>query len=57
MGPEWAEPKPIQHWPGKTLSELANKVPTRLQYEKNSTVVNAWGFFVTLMVMRIFQTS
>ena len=44
MGPEWAEPKPIQHWPGKTLSELANKVPTRLRYEENSTVVNAWGF-------------
>lgn len=44
MGPEWGEPKPIQHWPGKTLSELANKVPTRLQYKENSTAVDRWGF-------------
>ncbi len=44
MGPEWAEPKAIQHWPGKIHSELANKVPSRLQYEENSFVVNAWGF-------------
>ena len=44
MGPEWAEPKAIQHWPGKTISELANKVPSRLQYKRNSTIVDTWGF-------------
>ena len=44
MAPDWGEPKAIQHWPGKTISELANKVPTRLQYKKDSTIVENWGF-------------
>ena len=50
MGPEWAEPKTLQHWPGKMISELANKVPTRIQYKekspkvKASREVKAWGF-------------
>ena len=44
MGPEWAEPKTLQHWPGKMISELANKVPTRIQYKENSREVKAWGF-------------
>ena len=44
MSPEWAEPKTLQHWPGKMISELANKVPTRIQYEESSGEVKAWGF-------------
>ena len=45
MGPEWAEPKTLQHWPGKMINELANKVPTQLQYKDNkSREVKAWGF-------------
>ena len=44
MGPEWAEPKTLQHWPGKMISEIANKVPTRLQYKENSLEIKAWGF-------------
>ena len=44
MGPEWAEPKTLQHWPGKMISELANKVPTRIQYGENSREIKAWGF-------------
>ena len=48
MSPEWAEPKTLQHWPGKMISELANKVPTRIQYEGNSGEVKAWGFLCDL---------
>ena len=44
MGPEWSEPRTIQHWPGKGINELANKVPTMLQYEDDSRTVKAWGF-------------
>ena len=44
MGPDWAEPKTLQHWPGKMISEIANKVPTRLQYKENSLEIKAWGF-------------
>lgn len=44
MGPDWPEPKTIQHWPGKMINELANKVPTALQYEYDSNTVKAWGF-------------
>lgn len=44
MGPEWAEPKTLQHWPGKMINELANKVPTSLQYKEGSRDVKAWGF-------------
>ncbi|KAL9137562.1 MAG: hypothetical protein Q9175_001216 [Cornicularia normoerica] len=44
MGPEWAEPKTLQHWPGKMINELANKVPTLLQYKEDSREVKAWGF-------------
>ena len=44
MGPEWPEPRTVQHWPGKMLSEIANKVPTRLQYDDNTNQVKSWGF-------------
>lgn len=44
IGPDWAEPKTLQHWPGKMISEIANKVPTRLQYKENSLEIKAWGF-------------
>ena len=44
MAPDWPEPKNLQHWPGKMINELANKVPTTLQYEENSNVVKTWGF-------------
>ena len=44
MGPDWAEPKTLQHWPGKMISELANKVPTRIQYKESSREIKAWGF-------------
>ena len=43
-GPEWLDPKTIQHWPGKGINELANKVPTLLQYENDGTTVKSWGF-------------
>ena len=48
MGPDWAEPKTLQHWPGKMISELANKVPTRFQYKENSREIKAWGFLCDL---------
>ena len=44
MGPDWPEPRTMQHWPGKMINELANKVPTTLQYNKDTNTVKAWGF-------------
>ncbi len=44
MGPGWGEPKTLQHWPGKMINELANKVPTLLQYAEGSKSVKNWGF-------------
>ncbi|PGH19083.1 hypothetical protein AJ79_00117 [Helicocarpus griseus UAMH5409] len=43
FGPEWSSPKTLQHWPGKMINELANKVPTQLEYDK-SNVLKSWGF-------------
>ncbi|MCJ1279191.1 hypothetical protein MMC21_007015 [Puttea exsequens] len=43
-GPAWAEPKTFQHWPGKMIHELANKVPTIIQYTPGSSSVSGWGF-------------
>ncbi|KAJ5726652.1 uncharacterized protein N7483_008009 [Penicillium malachiteum] len=43
-GPEWHPPKTIQRWPGKGPGELANKVPTCIEYEKGSNSVRNWGF-------------
>lgn len=39
MGTGWPQPKTIQHWPGKLLNELSNKVPTRLQYDEHTEQV------------------
>lgn len=44
MGPAWPQPKTIQHWPGKLLNELSNKVPTKLQYDEQTGQVKRWGF-------------
>ncbi|PGH31639.1 hypothetical protein GX50_05581 [[Emmonsia] crescens] len=41
--PEWPSPKTVQHWPGKMINELANKVPTQLEYDR-SNVLKSWGF-------------
>lgn len=43
MEPEWLV-KTIQHWPGKGINELANKVPTLLQYEDDAATIKSWGF-------------
>ncbi|KAJ5734832.1 hypothetical protein N7533_013235 [Penicillium manginii] len=39
-----ASPKTIQRWPGKLPGELANKVPTCIQYEEGTDKVKNWGF-------------
>ena len=44
MAPDWPEPKTMQHWPGKMINELANKVPSLLQYNQDTNTVKAWGF-------------
>jgi hypothetical protein len=44
IGPEWLPPRTIQRWPGKLISELANKVPTAIEYESASHTVKSWGF-------------
>ncbi|EED18796.1 conserved hypothetical protein [Talaromyces stipitatus ATCC 10500] len=42
--PGWLPPRTIQRWPGKLPGELANKVPTCIEYEADSTTVKNWGF-------------
>lgn len=42
--PEWHPPRTIQRWPGKLPGELANKVPTCIQYESETGSVKRWGF-------------
>ena len=44
MAPDWPEPSVVQHWPGKMISELANKVPTSVQYDRATSRVKNWGF-------------
>lgn len=44
MDPAWPQPKTIQHWPGRMLNELSNKVPTRIQYDERTGQVKKWGF-------------
>lgn len=44
MGPDWAEPKTIQRWPGKLGHELRNKVDTAVSYDIKSGALNTWGF-------------
>ncbi|KAL2847805.1 hypothetical protein BJY01DRAFT_234186 [Aspergillus pseudoustus] len=44
IGPEWGPPKTVQRWPGKLLSELANKVPTSVMYGADGKTVKEWGF-------------
>ena len=43
MAPEWPEPKQIQHWPGRIISELVNKVPTILGYVEGTNALQTWG--------------
>ena len=43
-GPEWLPPKTIQRWPGRLPGELANKVPTSIEYSSTSGKVQNWGF-------------
>ncbi|KAJ5117162.1 hypothetical protein N7448_004107 [Penicillium atrosanguineum] len=42
--PEWLPPKTIQRWPGKLPGELANKVPTCIEYDSEFKSVINWGF-------------
>ena len=48
MGPEWPEPRTIQHWPGLVGSELANKVATAVAYDGRTGALVSWGFMVDL---------
>ena len=48
MAPDWPDAKTIQHWPGKMINELANKVPTMLQYNEGTGAVKSWGFLCDL---------
>lgn len=41
--PEWLPPKTIQRWPGRLPGELANKVPTCIEYDAQGSV-KSWGF-------------
>ena len=44
MGPEWPEPRTIQHWPGKLGHELRNKVDSSVSYEISTGNRTTWGF-------------
>lgn len=43
-GPQWPEPKTLQHWPGKLGHELRNKVDSAVSYNIESGDLVAWGF-------------
>ncbi|KAB8336802.1 hypothetical protein FH972_021111 [Carpinus fangiana] len=42
-GPAWADPTPLQHWPGKYGTEYRSKVPTAISYLESDGSVAAWG--------------
>lgn len=44
MGPEWSDPRTIQHWPGKLGHEIRNKVETSVSYDDNTGDLATWGF-------------
>jgi len=44
MGPEWPEPRTLQHWPGKLGHELRNKVDSSISYDINTGERTSWGF-------------
>lgn len=44
MGPEWADPKTIQRWPGKMGHEIRNKVETSVSYSLSTGRLSSWGF-------------
>lgn len=46
IGPSWADPKPLQTWPGKNGIELRNKVPTALAYDSRGEKLKSWGCLV-----------
>jgi hypothetical protein len=46
MGPEWAAPTTIQHWPGKLGHENRNKVDTAVAYDPRTGHPVTWGFLV-----------
>ncbi|KAF2470561.1 uncharacterized protein BDR25DRAFT_261580 [Lindgomyces ingoldianus] len=42
--PRWTDPKTFQQWTS-IISELANKVPSKLAYTKSNRELQAWGFY------------
>ena len=44
MGPEWPDPRTIQHWPGKLGHELRNKVESSVSYDVHTGHLTTWGF-------------
>ena len=48
-GPEWPRPHTLQHWPGKLVHELDNKVPTQIAYDRAGSIKpTAWGFLIDI---------
>jgi hypothetical protein len=44
QAPRWSDPKTFQQWTS-VISELANKVPSRLAYSKTTGELQAWGLY------------
>ncbi|KAK4936320.1 hypothetical protein LTR66_015356, partial [Elasticomyces elasticus] len=41
--PPWTNVKTFQQW-GAIVSEVANKVPSRIAYNHSSSSIRSWGF-------------
>jgi len=46
IGPHWAPPSTIQHWPGRVGYENRNKVTTAVAYNYETGNPVSWGFLV-----------
>lgn len=46
VGPEWASPKSILHWPGRVGYENRNKVTTAVAYDTRTGFPVTWGFLI-----------
>ena len=44
QAPQWSDPKTFQQWTA-IISELANKVPSKLAYNKATGKLQAWGLY------------
>lgn len=44
IGPDWSDPRTLNRWPSKHGTEKADKVATRVGYDKGKKDLKNWGF-------------